>query len=83
MFRIWLSISKYSKVKGKKGSQILPFHHLCFLKKKHAEPSRNQKCQKQHLKKEKATETPGSRLQKPGVVDYRNTWVHDPLPMPY
>lgn len=67
MFRIWLSISKYSKVKGKRGSQILPFYHLCFIpEQKHAKPSRNQKCQKQHFKKEKATETPGSRLQKPG-----------------
>ena len=67
MFRIWLSISKYSKVKGKTGSQILPFHHLCFLtKKKHAEPSRNQKCQKQHFKKK--------RQLKHLVVDCRSTW---------
>lgn len=82
MFRIWLSISKYSEVKGKRGSQILPFHHLCFIpEQKHAEPSRNQKCQKQHFKKKRQQKHLVVDY-KHLVVDYRKTWMHDPLPMP-
>ena len=81
MFKILLSISKYSKVKGKKGSQILLFHHLwIFPQKKNMPNPPETKNAPQHFKKEKATETPGSPLQKPGVADYRNTWMHDPLP---
>ena len=83
MFRIWLSISKYSKVKGKRGSQILPFHHLwIFQKKNMPNPPETKNAKNNTLKRKRQlkhlvvhyknlvsriTETPGCMIHYQGV----------------